>query len=62
MVRKFWGSVALLASIAAGAGVAGAADLAVKAPVYKAAPVILSEWSGFYIGVHGGYGLSLIHI
>jgi hypothetical protein len=28
----------------------------VKAPVYKAAPVTLSDWSGFYIGVHGGYG------
>jgi opacity protein-like surface antigen len=46
----------VLASIVAGVGVAEAADLAVKAPVYKAAPVILSDWSGFYIGVHGGYG------
>jgi outer membrane immunogenic protein len=56
MVRRFWGGVALLVSIAMGSGVAGAADLAVKAPVYKAAPVILSDWAGFYIGVHGGYG------
>jgi outer membrane immunogenic protein len=57
MGRKFWGSLGLLASVLAGAGVAGAADLAVKAPVYKAPPpVILSDWSGFYIGVHGGYG------
>jgi outer membrane immunogenic protein len=30
--------------------------LAVKAPVYKAPPVILSDWAGFYLGVHGGYG------
>lgn len=35
---------------------ANAADLAVKAPVYKAPPVMVSDWSGFYIGVNGGYG------
>jgi outer membrane immunogenic protein len=56
MGRKFWRGFGLLASILAGAGVAGAADLAVKAPVYKAPPVILSDWAGFYLGVHGGYG------
>jgi opacity protein-like surface antigen len=57
MGRKFWGSLGLLASVLAGAGVAGAADLAVKAPVYKAPPpVILSDWAGFYLGIHGGYG------
>jgi outer membrane immunogenic protein len=44
-------SVAALAS-------ANAADLAVKAPVYKAPPVYLSDWAGFYLGVHGGYGWS----
>jgi hypothetical protein len=51
MGRKFWGSLGLLASVLAGAGVAGAADLAVKAP-----PVILSDWAGFYIGINGGGG------
>ncbi len=56
MVRKCWGGLGLLAAILASAGVAGAADLAVKAPVYKAPPVILSDWSGFYIGINGGYG------
>jgi outer membrane immunogenic protein len=56
MGRKFWGSFGLLASVLAGAGAAGAADLAVQAPVYKAAPPVYSDWSGFYIGVHGGYG------
>jgi outer membrane immunogenic protein len=30
--------------------------LAVKAPVYKAPPLIVSDWAGFYLGVHGGYG------
>jgi opacity protein-like surface antigen len=56
MVGKVWGAAALCAAAVAGAGAAGAADLAVKAPVYKAAPVIMSDWAGFYIGVHGGYG------
>jgi outer membrane immunogenic protein len=56
MVRRFWCGVALSASVAAATGVAWAADLAVKAPVYKAAPAIVSDWAGFYIGVHGGYG------
>lgn len=56
MGRKFWGGLGLLAAMVAGAGAAGAADLAVKAPVYKAPPVILSDWAGFYLGIHGGYG------
>jgi outer membrane immunogenic protein len=57
MRTKLWSSVGVLASIAAGMSAANAADLAVKAPVYKALPpVILSDWSGFYIGVHGGGG------
>jgi outer membrane immunogenic protein len=57
MGRKFWGRLGVLASILAGSGAAGAADLAVKAPVYKAPPpVIISNWAGFYIGVHGGGG------
>jgi outer membrane immunogenic protein len=50
------GSISLLISIAAGVGAASAADMAVKAPVYKAPPVIISDWAGFYIGVAGGYG------
>jgi outer membrane immunogenic protein len=56
MRRKFCGCSGLFAAAVAGAGAAGAADLAVKAPVYKAPPVILSDWAGFYIGVNGGYG------
>jgi outer membrane immunogenic protein len=56
MGRKFWRSLGLLASILAGAGTAGAADLAVKAPVYKAPPPVVKDWSGFYLGINGGYG------
>jgi outer membrane immunogenic protein len=37
------------------AGPALAADLPVKAPVYKAMPAPVSDWTGFYIGLNGGY-------
>jgi outer membrane immunogenic protein len=56
MSGKVWGCLGLFAAVVASAGAAGAADLAVRAPVYKAPPVILSDWAGFYLGVHGGYG------
>jgi outer membrane immunogenic protein len=56
MVRKFLGGLGLFTAVVAGAGAAGAADLAVKAPAFNAPPVILSDWAGFYIGVNGGYG------
>jgi outer membrane immunogenic protein len=56
MKVKFLCGVTVLASLAAGAGAAAAADLAVKAPVYKAAPIIVSDWSGFYVGINGGGG------
>ena len=46
-----------LAFAAFGAASASAADLAVKAPVYKAAPVpIVDMWTGFYVGGSVGYG------
>jgi outer membrane immunogenic protein len=40
----------------AGASSASAADLAVKAPVMKAPPVVVAayNWTGFYIGAHVG--------
>jgi outer membrane immunogenic protein len=38
--------------------IASAADMAAKAPMYKAAPAVVSDWSGFYIGVNGGGGWS----
>jgi outer membrane immunogenic protein len=39
-------------------GLAQAADLPVKAPVYKAAPVVPYSWTGFYVGGNIGYGLA----
>jgi outer membrane immunogenic protein len=55
MRAKLWCGIGLLASIVAGAGAAVAADLPVKAPPHVA-PVYLSDWAGFYIGINGGYG------
>jgi outer membrane immunogenic protein len=56
MAYKFWRRIGLLASMLAGAGAASAADMPVKAPprVAPVAPVYLSDWAGFYIGVNGG--------
>jgi outer membrane immunogenic protein len=55
MGTKFWCGIGLLASVMAG-GSAVAADLAVKAPPPGVMPVYLSDWAGFYIGIHGGGG------
>ena len=54
MRTKLWFGIGLLASTVAGAGSAVAADLAVKAPPPGLAPVYLSDWAGFYLGINGG--------
>lgn len=38
-----------------GVGTSVAADMAVKAPVYKAPPVVIDPWAGFYVGANLGY-------
>jgi outer membrane immunogenic protein len=49
--------VLALISVAAFSGTASAADMAVKAPAYKALPrVAIYDWSGLYIGANGGGG------
>jgi outer membrane immunogenic protein len=54
MKKLFLMSVALTALLG---GSAMAADLAVKAPIYKAPPPIsVYSWTGCYVGIHGGYG------
>lgn len=56
MGTKFWYGIGLLASVAASAGVASAADL-LKAPPRAPAPAfIASPWDGFYIGGNLGAG------
>ncbi len=49
-------TIVLAVSAFAVANVAHAADLAVKAPVYKAPVVAPFSWTGLYIGVQGGGG------
>src|SRR6266849_10660446 len=58
MHRDFLFGIGLLASVAAGAGSAVAADLPVRPPP-AAAPVTccaVPDWVGFYVGIHGGGG------
>jgi outer membrane immunogenic protein len=56
MRTKLWSGIGVLASVAASVSAANAADLAVAAPVYKAPPAYVSDWSGLYVGLAGGYG------
>lgn len=52
-------SFLLAAVVAAGFGIAqsaSAADMPVKAPLYKAPPMAAYSWTGFYIGAHVGGG------
>jgi hypothetical protein len=49
-------ATATLASLAA-LGTAGAADLPMPAPVYKAPPAPVYNWTGCYLGGGGGYGM-----
>jgi outer membrane immunogenic protein len=56
MMKKFLlGTVGLIA-LGMAAGPASAADLAAR-PVYKAPPMVQAayDWSGFYIGINGGW-------
>jgi outer membrane immunogenic protein len=53
-MRKLF--VATIALVAFGAGGSAlAADMPVKAPVYKAPPAAIYDWSGFYAGGNIGY-------
>ena len=60
MRRKFLLGIGLLAFAAAGAGSAIAADIGVRpgGPPPAVAPAYISDWAGFYVGIHGGGGWS----
>jgi outer membrane immunogenic protein len=60
MRRKFLLGIGILAFAAAGAGSASAADIAARPgpPPPVAAPAYISDWAGFYVGIHGGGGWS----
>ena len=53
---RYLSTIAAAGIVLGTAQVASAADMA--RPVYKAAPVMMQayNWSGFYAGIHGGYG------
>src|SRR5437899_615708 len=62
-LHDFWGldmrkilvaGIGLLAFAAMTQG-AAAADMPVKAPLYKAPIVVPFSWTGFYVGVNAGY-------
>jgi len=59
MRRDFLFGIGLLASAAVCAGSALAADMPVRPPPPVAAPATccaVPEWTGFYVGIHGGGG------
>ncbi len=51
-----WALAAVVSLGVGGLGAASAADMAVKAARPMPAPVMLYDWSGFYIGLNGGGG------
>jgi outer membrane immunogenic protein len=55
MSKRVVGSAAVLALLTG--GMAHAADMAAKAPVYKAPPPVIYNWTGFYVGAGFGYGM-----
>jgi len=59
MRRDFLFGIGLLASVAAGAGSAIAADIVARPaapPPPAVAPAFVPDWVGFYVGGHGGGG------
>src|SRR5258708_19174182 len=58
MTRKSWNLLLTVAPLALVVGVpALGADMAVKAPLYKAPMAAPYSWTGWYIGANAGYGL-----
>jgi outer membrane immunogenic protein len=55
MMKRLLLSGIALAALAFAAPVS-AADMPNRGPIYKAAPEPLFNWTGFYVGGHGGYG------
>jgi outer membrane immunogenic protein len=53
-MKKFLLTATALVAIGA-TPLANAADMPVKAPVYTKAPPLAYNWTGFYIGLNGGY-------
>lgn len=56
MSAKVSRRISVLACVVATSGAANAADVRLPAPPYKAPPVIIYDWAGFYVGAAGGFG------
>jgi outer membrane immunogenic protein len=56
MHSKLISSLVGAAFIVAAGGLAGAADMPIKAPPKPVAPAAVYNWTGFYVGANGGYG------
>src|SRR4051812_36947147 len=50
--------ILVAAALIGTAASAQAADLARKAPIMKAPPMVVYDWTGFYIGVNGGVSVA----
>ena len=58
MTRKSWNLLLTVAPLALALGTpALGADMAVKAPLYKAPMAVPYSWTGWYIGANAGYGV-----
>jgi outer membrane immunogenic protein len=59
MMKKFLLGTVGLVALGMAVGPASAADLAAR-PVYKAPPMVAAvyDWTGFYVGINGGWGSS----
>lgn len=53
-MRRIFLGVALTTLVAG--TTAMAADMPAKGPAVAPAPIAFNDWSGFYVGIHGGYG------
>ena len=53
-LRKFVAAAAAIAALSF-VNSANAADMAVKAPIYKAPVAVPFSWTGWYVGLQGGY-------
>jgi hypothetical protein len=58
-VRAMRTKIVSLLAVAFSLGVvqaASAADMPTKAPIVSAPPVVAYNWTGFYVGIDGGWG------
>ena len=60
-MRRFQCALFVAVAAVSFASVASAADMSVKAPVYKATPIDFYDWTGLYVGAYAGVGVQRSH-